>query len=118
MKYFGTNLTQAGHYLWDIDSNSLGYLGLPNYGSRGEVLPFSPEGLGDKLENGQILYAQTLGWTILAIGGSCVDKRPGCKSVFLVNEVFSKESMIESIQAIPMAMKIINQMPFKVEWDK
>jgi hypothetical protein len=112
MKYFGTNLNEAGHYVWDIDNG----LFFSNRTLKFNDLPFHPENLTNNLSNGDIVFYQGGGYTVLGIAGSCYDKRPNSKSIFWVEEIITKEQMIERIKVHPIAEKIINAMPFKVKW--
>ena len=112
MNYFGTDTRQAGHYMWELDGSGL----CRNRMSIGEC-PFNPEGLPYKVyNNGEVRYYQFCGFTILAICGSCSDKRSGSKSIFWIEGGFSGVQMKEKILAIPIGKKIIEQMPFEVKW--
>lgn len=109
MNYFGTDLDRAGHYFWILEGNEI---------KKSDVLwegiPFNPE--EPRLNNGEVLFDKIEGYSILRIGGSCYDKRPQSKSVFFLKEDLMMEQMIEKIRNIPIAQKIINQMPFEVNY--
>jgi|GEM_PF-1587364 hypothetical protein len=113
--YFGTDLQTAGHYLWELDGNGI-YRSL----HRLEDLPFNPEGLpskkkGEGMRNGTVRFYRLAHYSICAIEGSCKDGRPGSKSIFYWDEPHSNIGMTALIKQSPIAMKIINQMPFNVE---
>lgn len=114
--YFGTDLSSAGHYTWDISKDGKG---LGNRSLNFRETPFSPENISENLANGQVSYAHFLssrfGYiTVCAISGSCSDKRPGSKSVFWVYENISFEEIKNRILATPVCKEIIDKMPFTV----
>jgi len=111
MEYFGTDLTECGHYRWNIDDEYL-----ENSKLRFDDLPFHPEGLTNNMSNGSVIYYQGGGYTVIGICGSCKDRRPGSKSIFWVKEIITKEEMIDKIKQNKLAMKIINAMPFDIVW--
>ncbi len=117
MHYFGTDLDSAGHYFWILDNNRM---------SKSDIwfskIPFNPEELtndekGNSLPKGPIRFYNFEEYTVLAISGSCIDKRHGCKSVFWVQEKLTYEEMKKRIFDIPIAKKIIDTMPFEVLWE-
>ena len=55
-------------------------------------------------------------YTILAIEGSCCDTRPDSKSVFFIKEKLTPVELIERINSIPIACKIIKAIPYKLNW--
>ena len=113
MNYFGTDLTSKGHYPWEIGKNQL-------YQARYRVsdLPFNPEGLPyKKYQNGDIGFYQFSGFTILAICGSCSDPRPGSKSIFWAEGIFTENQMKDYILSTPVLQKMLEQMPFTVNWN-
>jgi hypothetical protein len=118
--YFGTNLDNAGHYLHGVGKNEL-YTPVLQYGR----LPFNPEALPydykngrEWLPNGTVGFYRFLGFTILAIAGSCADKRPNSKSVFFIKTeyTYTKEQVKEFILSHDIAKRIIEKMPFEVRW--
>lgn len=111
MKYFGTDLEQAGHYLWELHGDRLEYIGL-----RIDFLPFHPEQITRNMNKGDVAYYTGGGFTAIAITGSCADDRAGCKSVFILNEKLSFDEMKSRIIQQPVAKEIIDKMPFKVRW--
>ncbi len=120
MYYFGTDLSQAGHYFWGLKDDRLVSKYADSSIPQFKDIPFQPEELtnpenGYRLERGIIRWHRIGGYTICAIVGSCIDHRGGCKSVFFVKEELTNEEMIERMKSIPIVMKIINQMPFPVE---
>ena len=115
MKYFGTHLTEHGHYWWDVAEDNL--FDPKVYGVE---LPFDPYKLCDiesdvKRFKGTMVFKNFKGLSVLAIEGSCTDYRWGTFSVFVVEEELSKEEMLCKMSCFPIIQKIINQMPFEVE---
>ena len=111
MEYFGTSLTEAGHYRWDLSGGHMRCVWL-----RFEDLPFNPEALIKDLPKGETVFYQGGGFTVIAIAGSCKDGRPGSKSIFWVKENIYKAVLIQRIMENETAMKIIKAMPFEVNW--
>lgn len=118
MKYFGTELTNHGHFIWDIDPSGT-YL--TNMSLNFKQIPFNPEEMprtskGERLPRGTVRFYQEEGYTICAIEGSCIDTRPGSKSVFWVKEEITNQELKERILSIPITRQIIEKMPFKVDF--
>lgn len=120
MNYFGTDLKTHGHYFWQLDGDTMNYMGLCF-----DHFPFDPETIlqesrpkGATYYKGECGFFQVNGWSIIAIEGGCIDKRGGTKSVFFVKENLNKQEMKERIESIPVAKKILSQMPFQVKWDE
>lgn len=112
MNYFGTDLTSFGHYLWEADGNSLRYKRLDF-----SALPFHPERLvHTDAPKGLVGYFKIGGQSICAISGSCKDGRGGTKSVFWVLGDIEPHALKDMILAVPIAKKMIEQMPFQVNW--
>lgn len=114
--YFGTDTRSAGHYFW-----ILGERQTQSSLSPFKLLPFNPEdftkiGKYDYKPKGSVEIRFIGQYSILAIAGSPIDERTGCKSVFFFRGGLSKEELIDKIKSIPAAMDIINKMPFKVEY--
>lgn len=116
LNYFGTNLTEAGHYFWTLDEDIL---------SRSRLsfsdLPFNPENLpisikGIRNEKGKIDFHNVFGYSIIAIEGSCSDDRWGSHSIFWVAETITYEEMKKQLLNIPIFKKIIEQMSFEIKW--
>jgi hypothetical protein len=111
MEYFGTNLTEHGHYTWDLKGTKMVKIGLlPKH------TPFNPEELTRHLPKGHCVFYEGGDYTVFAISGSPLDTRPGTKSVFWVRENLSREQMIDRIKENKTAMSIINAMNFDVKW--
>lgn len=110
MEYFGTNLTEAGHYRWNIDDR------MTKINYRFEELPFHPENLTNNLPKGDVIFYQGGGYTLIGIAGSCKDGRPGTKSIFWVKETITRDELIKRLMANKTAVEIIAKMPFKVKW--
>ena len=111
MKYFGTDLITHGHYVWVLQYQRMYKLGI-NFSD----LPFHPEELTRGLEKGSVIYYQGGGFTVIGISGSCLDTRPGTKSIFWIEEILTYDEMKDTIDKIPIARNIIEQMPFEVQW--
>jgi len=116
MEYFGTNLTEAGHYFWILDRETL-----RSSKTWFKDIPFNPEELtgkymGQNLPFGDIVFGYFGEFTVLAISGSCKDTRQGTKSVFWIKEIIPIEEMKQRILDIPIAKKIIDTMPFEIKW--
>lgn len=111
MEYFGTNLTEHGHYRFVLTET-----GMRKNWSKFDDLPFHPENLTNNLPKGETTFFQGGGYTVIAIAGSCKDERPGTKSVFWVKSTIDRDEMIENIKGSKTAMSIINRFPFEVKW--
>lgn len=112
MNYFGTNLTSHGHFLYDLSQGT--FRSIP--GLLPKNVPFHVEEMVNGLPKGEVAFYQGGGFTLIAIAGSCVDKRPGTKSVFWVQEIITREQMKSRILENAAAQSIIKQFPFKVNW--
>lgn len=103
--YFGTSLTEHGHYYFEIVDNSMAYCGL-----RSPIIPFEPESLTRNLKRGQsALYQITspIGdFTVWAIYGSPKDERGGVKSVFWVKA--KDADIIQIVKQNPKAKQILD----------
>ncbi len=118
IKYFGTNLTDAGHYIWSIhpEAQSVGWDRKLDFNEQ----PFHPESLTQGLQLGEVNWMQSISpkgkFTICAIYGSCKDRRPGSKSVFWVDAAITYDALKELILKTPASAAIISAMPFEVKW--
>lgn len=83
-------------------------------------IPFNPEELPKKrdhcMDKGFAEFYHIGGYSIFAIEGSCKDTRGGTRSVFFVKEELTQEEMKARILSFPIAVKMIEQMPFSVKW--
>ena len=116
MEYFGTELTNAGHYFWELQGD-----GIYRNRKRFEDCPFNPEALpykepGTGYRNGTVKFYNFCGFSIMAIEGSCKDTRPGSKSIFFIKANLTQEAMKEMILNLPIAKRMIEQMSFDVLW--
>jgi len=114
IEYFGTNLDEYGHYLWQLEGSRIF-----NRNLNLERLPFNPEEMprrekGEIRKKGDVEYYQESGYSILAIEGSCIDERWGTKSVFFIKDQLNKKQMINIIKTTTITNNIIMAMPFKV----
>ena len=115
MEYFGTSLTDHGHYRFDMTGNYMEktYNNYPHF----KDLPFHPENITNNLPKGEVVYYQCGGYTVIGISGSCKDERNGTKSIFWVKELLSKDAMIQRIMQNHAAMKVVRAMPFEIKWN-
>lgn len=112
MNYFGTSLTDHGHYFWEVGQDGLYNSSLDfKYGFDPQTL-----GKGHNLDKGDTLYKKENGYSIYYIEGSCKDDRHGTKSVFFEKGIFSPQQLKEKILSIPICKRIIEAMKFKVNW--
>ncbi|MDD5648835.1 MAG: hypothetical protein PHF86_00190 [Candidatus Nanoarchaeia archaeon] len=110
--YFGTDLNYAGHYFWELSEDEINDSKI-----RFNDIPFDPEHLPTNIyENGFVIFYHIEEYSIIQIIGSCSDKRPGSHSIFWIKKLITKEEFIEFLKSIPIVQKIINKMPFKVQW--
>jgi hypothetical protein len=113
--YFGTTLTEAGHYHHDLYQNGIS----KNYTREGDLpfycerFPIARKGIG--VQNGTVAFYNIGYWSICAIQGSPKDTRPGSKSIFYFDEPLTQDQMIKLLKSLPIFNKIIEQMPFPVE---
>ncbi|MGI4873201.1 MAG: hypothetical protein ACRYFX_18730 [Janthinobacterium lividum] len=114
MNYYGTNLTEYGHYFWILEGMRFVYKGL---NGKDEPVPFEPDNLiSSNAAKGTAGYFAGDGYSIYAISGSCKDTRGGTKSVFWVKGDVGPGALKDMILATPLAKKMIEQMPFEVKW--
>lgn len=124
MYYFGTDLKQGGHYFFQLSGDIMLHMGLsfPERNMPGIPLfrhtewPFDPQKFpryekGETAMRGEVRFYHEAGYTIFAVCGSPVDKRPGCQSVFFLKGEYSFAQMAEKIYAIPIAVKIMDAFP-------
>ena len=111
MNYFGTSLTDHGHFMWELQETSMRMLGIDF-----RSLPFNPEELTNNLLKGEVIYYQCRAYTVIGIAGSCKDERNGTKSIFWVHENITFGEMKERILSTPMAKQIIDKMAFEINW--
>jgi len=112
LDYFGTDLRSAGHYFWQLKGDSFNRSGIWF-----KDIPFNPEELlPSNTQKGTVKYFREGDYAICAIAGSCIDNRWGTKSVFWTREPVKLGDLKAIILFIPIAKKIIEQMPFEVGW--
>lgn len=119
--YFGTSQKDYGHYYWTCEGRFLSSM------RREPVerlkLPFNPEDLipvipgwrkeREPRENGDVDYFNIAPYSILYITGSCLDRRPGCKSVFFTKQDLSKKEMVAEVLKSDAAWNLIDAMSFR-----
>lgn len=112
INYFGTSLTAHGHYMFEISDR-----GIYNSDIRLESLPFSPETLNRNSQFGTVNRVTFNNYRIIAITGSCYDKRGGTKSVFWIEDAeLTVQKLEEIIKANPVCQKMFTQMDFDINW--
>jgi len=111
MNYFGTSLSDYGHFIFELTDDSMINQWIDRKG-----LPFNPEELTHGLPKGEVIFYQGGGFTVIGISGSCKDTRPGTKSIFWVEEILDYDKLKEKILTTPITKKITDQMPFKINW--
>lgn len=112
IEYFGTSLTEKGHYIYHLGKYGLDYekdLNINKY-------PFQVERLNDNTEKGSVLRTHIQDYKILHITGSCIDKRPGCKSVFITQEAVTLKDFEDYIRGHDYCKKMFEQMDFEIKW--
>ena len=110
--YFGTELNYPGHYFWELGGNLMqkSKIGFDD-------IPFDPESFMNRKPFGEVEFFRFDNYAICAISGSCYDQRMGSKSVFWVDNNFTKLGELKDIILnIPAAKRIIDKMPFEVKW--
>lgn len=126
--YFGTSLDSKGHFFWQVEDDHIISKGLSFPKGSGISLanmkhwPFNPEDMPKEVEGkgrtkGNASYYRENGYTICAIEGSCLDDRPGTKTVFFTDEKLRFGEFAVKLTTIPIIKKIIQKMPFKVQWN-
>ena len=115
IEYFGTNLTEHGHYRFVLYDSYESYM--VKYTGGFNDLPFHPEYLTNNLPKGEVIFYQGGGFTVLGIAGSCKDERPGTKTVFWVKKIITGKEFIQLLKENKQAMKIIDALPFQVKWE-
>ena len=120
LHYFGTGLTCAGHYFWELKNERMIDRGLsfPKGDgipmSKHKEWPFNPESMPESKINGDTEFFIIGEYSILAICGSCCDNRSGCKSVFFTDKNVTKKELKKIIFSVPIAKMIIDKMPFNI----
>jgi hypothetical protein len=120
--YFGTSLDSHGHYFFRLDNDKMSCKtlnfplgdGIPL--AHHEKWPFNPESIIKSRKKGDVEFYNIKGCSIIAIVGSCVDERPNTKSVFFVYADLDYEQMKAKVLSNPTAKKIIDKMPFVLNW--
>lgn len=110
LEYFGTSLTTAGHYFFQLSGDYMG----SSRRKFGNTIFNAEYDIPGGVKLGHVCLYQCGNYSILRIEGSCYDKRGGCKSVFFVQSIITWEELSDLIKNTPIAMKIIQQMPFEV----
>lgn len=112
LNYFGTGLTSAGHYFWELEEERMNESKTISF----KDIPFDPEHIITYKPLGTVEYSRFGEYMVCAIEGSCTDERPGSHSIFWTTEQITYDDFKEAILSIPSARKIIDQMSFKVNW--
>ena len=109
--YFGTGLSEPGHYFFDLSGESINSSKLDF-----NNIPFNPEKLAIDEEKGRVKFFWRGDYTILRIEGSCSDKRWGTKSVFFVKDNIPATEMMHLVKSNKVAQKMFEKMDFEVNW--
>lgn len=111
--YYGTALDCAGHFHWKLCGDRMTKTNVPF-----NSLPFNPDDLINLyVSKGIAKYFMFGDYKVVSITGSCFDSRSGTKSVLYTTEDVDLSELGSIIMSIPMANKIISQMPFTVDWE-
>lgn len=111
--YFGTDLQEAGHYIWELHGERMH----KNYNIKVPFNTYFPLHYSNSLgaaHFGEFVCNEH--YSIWGCPGSCTDTRGGTVSVFWVKQQMSASDLKELILNTPIAKRIIKQMPFKVKW--
>ncbi len=112
VKYYGTSLTEKGHYLVYLESQGLDWrksLDIRKY-------PFDIYGFTKAQPNGFVSKEIIGKYKIIAIQGSCIDARGGCVSVFITEEDVTIGQFEEYLLNHPWVIKMLDMMPFDVDF--
>lgn len=112
VKYFGTSLTEKGHYLVDLLSQGLDW----NKSTDINQYPFNIYSFTKGQPNGFVSKEVIGKYKIIAIQGSCIDTRGGCVSVFITEENVTIKQFEDYLLNHPWVIKMLNQMPFDVDF--
>lgn len=114
VKYFGTSLTEKGHYLKDLLSLGLDY----NYSISTSHFPFDIYSFTKGNPKGFVAKEIVGKYKVIAIEGSCSDTRWGTVSVFITEENVSLKEFELYLSNHPWVIKMLEQMPFEVNLNK
>lgn len=108
IRYFGTDLKTAGHFIWQkadehLNGRSLEFGGL---GIDPDSYP-KPEN-GYYLQKGTMRYYYEKGYSILAIEGSPADDRPESKCVWFIKGEVSQEELLLKVKEVPVYQRILD----------
>lgn len=114
LQYFGTNLTNHGHYFWEVGENYLHSSNL-NFDSFNFNPCNMPEyEIGETRNKGDVKFYHKSPFVICAIEGSCIDKRSGTNSVFFIKGEFSYNNLMLAMRESKPVQEIINSFPFEL----
>ena len=107
INYFGTDLTSAGHYFFEVKDN---YMGASNLDFKN--VPFNPEEMprrdkGEPRTKGDVRFYHENGYTICAIEGAPSDDRWGTKSVFWAKEIIDFDKFMDILLSMPIVNRMI-----------
>ena len=112
--YFGTNVNGIGHNFYALYDHEV-YLNKSFFQQVVKEIGFDPETLPKNTSvKGAHEFYHINGYSVLAILGSCSDRRAGSKSIFYVNEIVTEAQIAQAILSTPSAKAIIDAMPFDV----
>lgn len=111
VKYFGTSLTEKGHYLKDLLPLGLDY----SYTLSTSHYPFDIYSFTKGNPKGFVAKYEVDNYKVIAIEGSCIDQRWGTVSVFITEENVTLRQFKDYLSNHPWVIKMLEQMPFKVD---
>lgn len=111
VEYFGTTLTEKGHFLQDLLSIGLDY----NRNLNINKFPFDIQSLTKNKPKGFVLKTNIENYIIIAIEGSCCDQRGGTCSVFVTTEDISLGYFESYLLNHPFFKEMVRLMPFEVK---
>lgn len=111
VEYFGTSLTEMGHYLKELLPESLDWRG--SYDTR--KFPFDIYAFTKGQGKGYVAKEVVGKYKVIAIEGSCIDTRWGTVSVFITEDKVSLQEFEDYISNHAWVQKMIEQMPFEVK---
>lgn len=106
--YFGTNLTEHGHYFWDVSN------GAPtDKYNKPDNIDFNQYEFKYQ-KRGDIDYLKTPNYSVIGICGSPVDHRGGTVSVFFTKEDLTKEQFLDILKGNTFFQKLTEMMDIEI----
>lgn len=108
--YYGTSLDESGHFYWKLQGDYMFKDGLRHTDFSFDPEDFPKVSKGESRFRGLTKHYFISGYKILAIEGSCIDGRPGSKSIFFTKDNLSDEEMALRLNGIPVVNKILRKL--------